>query len=182
MDILKVKGYDVKTPKVGDYEVTDPNAKWDNAGVDFFTPNYNEQFEKDFKHYNPNLEITTDESGIKIIKLKPGQNAIVPAGWYTKLAPSTMLMVANKSGVANKQHLSFAAHIIDESYQGNLLMSVFNYGSADTDIKLGEKLIQCVQVPIITGVNIVDDNTPKEAFFEKASERGDGALGSTGLK
>lgn len=181
LKLLKVVGYDVKTPKVGDYEITDPNAKWDNAGIDFFVPNFNEQFEKDFNNYNPNLSIDEDQNGDKIIRLGAGKNAIIPAGWYTKLEPSTMLMVANKSGVANKQHLSFAAHIIDESYQGNVLMSVFNYGSDWTVIKLGEKLIQCIQIPILVGATVVGDCTSKEDFFVAKSERGDGALGSTGL-
>ena len=182
LKLLKVKGYDVKTPKVGDYEITDPNAKWDNAGIDLFVPKLNEQFEKDFKKYNPYLNIDEDTDGNKIIRLGAGKNAIIPSGWYTKFPESQMLMVANKSGVANKKHLSFAAHIIDSSYQGNLLISVFNYGSDWTVIPLDEKLVQVIQVPVLLGAEIVPEDTDKDVFFVEKSERGEGALGSTGLK
>ena len=179
--LLKVSGYDVKTPKTGDFEVTDPNAVWDNAGIDLYVPKYNEQFAKDFKEYNPNLTIDKDLDGKYFFRIPSGTNAIVPSGWYTKFPESQMLMVANKSGVANKKHLSFAAHIIDSSYQGNLLISIFNYGNDWTKVTLDEKLVQVIQVPVLLGAEIVDENTSKEDFFVKESTRGAGALGSTGL-
>lgn len=180
--LLKVPGYDVKAPMAGKRAVNDPDVNFlENAGIDFFVPNYNEQFEKDFKKYNPEMNIDKDVSGNRIIRIGAGKNVIVPAGWYTKFPENMMFLVCNKSGVANKQHLSFAAHVIDASYQGNLLMSVFNYGSDWTTIKLGEKLVQLVQVPILSGAEIVAEDTSPEDFFVSKSERGAGALGSTGL-
>ena len=171
VEILKVDGYEVKDP-VFDYE--------ENAGADFFVPKYNETFAKDFAKYNPDVQIDSKD-GEYFFRLAPHKNVIVPAGWYTKFGNDMAFIVCNKSGVANKQHLSFSAHIIDASYQGVLLLSVFNYSEDWTIIKCDEKLVQLLQVPILKGLNIVTGKT-KEEFFEKESKRGAGALGSTGLK
>lgn len=169
--IFKVEGYDVKEPAFN-YD--------ENAGADFYIPNYNETFLNDFKKYNSEMSVDKVNEDY-VIRIAPHKNVIVPSGWYTKLEESSMALVCNKSGVANKQHLSFGAHVIDESYQGNLLMSVFNYSNDWVTIKCGEKLVQIVQVPILKGLEIVKTGT-KEEFFGRKTERGEGALGSTGLK
>lgn len=168
--ILKADGYDVKEPSF-DFE--------ENAGIDFYVPNYNETFEKDFKKYNPTKSIDKKSNTDYIIRIAPNENVIIPSGWYTKFNNNMALIACNKSGVSNKQHLSFTAHIIDSSYQGIFLMSVFNYGNDWTTIRLGDKLIQLLQVPILKGVIV--ENMSKDKFFQTKTKRGEGALGSTGL-
>ncbi len=63
--------------------------------------------------------------------------------------------------------------LIDSDYQGELMISVWNRGTADFTIEPFERLAQYVLVPVVqAALEVVDD-------FD-ASRRGDGGFGSSG--
>lgn len=164
--LCKEEGYEVKEPSYGT-ELS--------VGLDFYIPSYNEKFYTDFIKYNKKSCIKKDK-----IVIKPHTGVIIPSGWYCKFDDNLMLAVANKSGVANKSHLSYAAHIIDPDYQGIILLSVYNWGKTTTELKYDNKLVQLIQIPVVKGFKI--SNTDKESFFTHKTKRGKGCLGSTGLE
>ncbi|PIT96496.1 hypothetical protein COT94_00100 [Candidatus Falkowbacteria bacterium CG10_big_fil_rev_8_21_14_0_10_37_14] len=124
-----------------------------SAGIDFFVPN---DFEETL--VQPNGQIRID-SGIR---------AEVPTGYA--------LIAFNKSGVA-LSGLDIGACVIDEDYQGPLNLHLFNPTDQAVLIKPGQKLAQFILIPMFYDeVELVND----DELHVVASERGDGAFGSTG--
>lgn len=124
-----------------------------SAGIDFFVPN-------DFQE-------TVLESN-KHIRIGSGVRADVPPGY--------MLCAFNKSGVA-LAGLSVGACVVDEDYQGEISLHLFNETDGDITIKPGQKLVQFILIPIFYDkIEVVEDS---EMHTEK-TERGCGGFGSTG--
>ena len=87
------------------------------------------------------------------------------------------LIVFNKSGVALKKNLSVGACVVDEDYQGEIHLHVYNFGNESIEISPGEKLVQMILLPVfydsIEEVEVDD-------LFPEVSARGEGGFGSTG--
>ena len=165
--------FDVKYPLRGTPEA---------AGIDFFVPNYNDQFEKDFIDKNPAIryEVNNENAGMKMW-LAPGERVLIPSGIHTWMEPGTALIAANKSGVATKKGLIFGAQVVDSDYAGEVHISVINTSNEDVIIKCGEKLIQFIHTPVLlTKPEEVDEYT-FNALHDK-SVRGEGGFGSTGVE
>ena len=83
-------------------------------------------------------------------------------------------------GLVKQQELSIVilgAKIVDEDYQGEIHIHVVNVGKAKVHIKPGMKIAQFILVPVsYEGLEEVSESE----LFSRSSERGDGALGSTG--
>ena len=160
MKVAKVR--DVKTPERG----TDKSA-----GIDFFVPN-------DF---------------IEKV-LPPQRDMLIPSGIKAQVPEGYMLMAAEKSGVVTSKWaclgagrtpkaeafesiVILGAKIVDEDYQGEIHIHVVNVGKAKVHIKPGMKIAQFILVPVsYEGLEEVSESE----LFSRSSERGDGALGSTG--
>ena len=126
-----------------------------SAGLDFYVPN---DFEK--------------------IDLKPQTSIRILSGIKCKVPEDYALIAFNKSGIALKG-LDVGACVIDEDYQGEISLHVFNYTNNVVTIEPGQKLVQFLLIPVYyADIQIVDDNK----LFSKTSERSDGGFGSTGLK
>lgn len=160
MKFSKIK--DVKSPQRG----TDKAA-----GIDFFVPN-------DFKE----------------TVVKPGADLLIPSGIKMEIPEGYMLMGADKSGVVSSKSaceyigrqpkkdafdsiVILGAKIVDEDYQGEIHIHIVNVGSNPVTIKPGMKIAQFILVPVsyesLEEVSI-------DKLFSRESERGSGALGSTG--
>ena len=155
------------------------------AGIDFFVPNYDKQFETDLVEKNPNLKIEynyeNDNMTALVMVLKPGERALIPSGIKTWMTPGTALIAANKSGVASKKGLIFGAQVVDSDYAGEVHISVINTSNNEVIIKTGEKLIQFIHTPVLlTPLEEVDEYT-FNALHDK-SQRGEGGFGSTGVQ
>lgn len=171
MELKYTKIRDVKSPERGTSEA---------AGIDFFVPNYNEKFEKDFKEKNPEIDYGVFVDVMEIT-LYPGQRVLIPSGIKTWMTPGTALIAANKSGVATKKGLIFGAQVVDSDYAGEVHISVINTGTYEVIIKTGEKLIQFIHTPVLlTQPEEVDEFMFNE--FHDKSQRGEGGFGSTGVK
>jgi dUTP pyrophosphatase len=129
-----------------------------SAGIDLFIPN-------DFENRT----------------LNPGDSILIPAGLKANVPDNYAFIAFNKSGVSTKKHLSVGACVIDEDYQGEIHIHLFNFGNDSVTINPGDKIIQCVLVPVLyEDVEIVE--TEEQLWEGKITERGEGGFGSTGTK
>lgn len=143
------------------------------AGIDFFVPNFGDN--KDFI-------------------VEPGTDILIPSGIKMEIPEGYMLMAADKSGVVTSKWaclgagrepkpnafesiVILGAKIIDEDYQGEIYIHIINAGRAKVHIKPGMKIAQFILVPV--SYEGLEEVTEAE-LFSRSSERGEGALGSTG--
>lgn len=187
-----IKTRDVKSPI--------RNAE-ENAGIDFYIPENNDDFIHDLAVKNPDvalvknvalepvtemLKITdanrsfVDEATGKIY-VAPRKDILIPSGIKSKFPNSLALVANNKSGIATKKKLVFGASVIDASYQGEWHLHLINTSDNYQEISCGTKVIQFIPHLISTDELEVLDLSPEEFYTEKTS-RGDGGFGSTGLK
>lgn len=129
-----------------------------SAGIDLFIPN-------DFEYQT----------------LNPGDSILIPAGLKANVPDNYAFIAFNKSGVSTKKHLAVGACVIDEDYQGEIHIHLYNFGKDPVTINPGDKIIQCVLVPVLyENVEIVE--TEEQLWEGKITERGEGGFGSTGTK
>lgn len=179
INLLKAKGFDVNDPK-WDFE--------ENAGIDFYTPMPTADFESAFHKDGMNRGINVEkEDNEYVIKIKPFGQVLIPSGFYSKFPKNIAFTNVEKSGVCTKQFLCPGARLVDTSYQGMIFINVVNWSDKETKIICGKKIAQFVPFLISTdGCELFVEGKDagqisKEDFFVKASKRGEGSRGSTGL-
>ena len=110
------------------------------------------------------------------IELKPGQTELVPSGMAIHLDdPGLAAIVLPRSGLGHKHGIVLGnlVGLIDSDYQGQVLVSIWNRGSAPFTLNPMERIAQLVIVPVLqVGFNLVEEFTK--------SARGAGGFGSTG--
>jgi dUTP pyrophosphatase len=110
------------------------------------------------------------------LELAPGQTVLVPTGISIHIAdPGLAGMILPRSGLGHKHGIVLGnlVGLIDADYQGPLMVSCWNRGSAAFTIQPLDRLAQLVIVPVVQAQFRV------VAEFG-ASERGEGGFGSTG--
>jgi dUTP pyrophosphatase len=108
--------------------------------------------------------------------LQPGQTALVPTGLSVHIAdPGLAALLLPRSGLGHKHGIVLGnlVGLVDSDYQGPLMVSCWNRGSAPFTIEPMERIAQMVIVPVV------------QAKFRRvdafdASKRGSGGFGSTG--
>jgi|TARA_R100000664_G_C2753522_1_gene140952 dUTP pyrophosphatase len=115
----------------------------------------------------------------KSITIRPGQNAILPTGLKFGLPHGYMLQVMNRSSLAAKRNLIVGAHCIDAGYDGEVFIDLHNIGLIESVIKPGDKIAQLTLVPVVHA-RVIETSDDLYADSIAITERGDGALGSTG--
>tara|TARA_Y100001973_G_scaffold96095_1_gene150400 strand:+ start:818 stop:1273 length:456 start_codon:yes stop_codon:yes gene_type:complete len=140
---------------------TRPSAKepvrahrWD-AGMDFFFAPENEK---------PAL-------------IESGQSAVLQTGMKVEVPRGYMLQIMNKSGVASKRSLLAGACVVDHGYTGEIFINLHNVGQEVQIIEPGTKLAQGVFIQVH---NFELELVKEDNIYGTITERGDGALGSTG--
>ena len=108
--------------------------------------------------------------------LAAGETVLIPTGLAIHLSdPRYAAMILPRSGLGHKHGIVLGnlVGLIDSDYQGQLMVSVWNRGSAPYTIQVLERIAQLVIVPVMQAqFRMVDDFA--------ASERGEGGFGSTG--
>jgi len=114
------------------------------------------------------------------VTLAPNQSLIVPTGLKFGIPHGYMLQVMNRSSVAAKRGLVVGAHVIDSGYDGEVFINLHNVSSENQKIQNGMKIAQLVMIPVVPfrPNEIRDDQLYLQPIT--ISDRGDGALGSTG--
>ncbi len=110
------------------------------------------------------------------IVLQPGQTELIPTGISIHVAdPGLAAIILPRSGLGHKHGIVLGnlVGLIDSDYQGPLMVSCWNRGSAAFELKPMERLAQLVLVPVVQAsfVEVKD-------FHE--SQRGSGGFGSSG--
>ena len=108
--------------------------------------------------------------------LQPGQATLVATGLAIHIAdPGLCAMLLPRSGLGHKHGIVLGnlVGLIDSDYQGPLMVSCWNRGSAPFTIDPMERIAQLVIVPVV------------QAAFRRVhefgdSDRGSGGFGSTG--
>lgn len=143
-----------------------------SAGIDFFIPN-------DFKE-------TT---------LLPHTDILIPSGICVSLPKDTMLMGAEKSGIASSKSakescgmktkvtahntsLIVGAKIVDEDYPGEVHLHIVNVGNRVAHLTPGMKITQFIIVPVL--YSAVEEVFEKEDLSIAKTDR-IGGFGSTGV-
>ena len=110
------------------------------------------------------------------LTLNPGETKLIKTGLAIHLAdPGYAALILPRSGLGHKHGIVLGnlVGLIDSDYQGELMVSTWNRGTAPFTIEPMERIAQLVIVPVVQmQMNIVDD-------FE-ASDRGAGGFGFTG--
>lgn len=101
----------------------------------------------------------------------------IPSGIRVDVPKGYAFVAHNKSGVALKKKLSVGACVVDEDYQGEIHLHLFNVGEEPVKLEEGEKIVQFLLLPVkYPTVTVVPD---KELFYS-TTKRGAGGFGSTG--
>lgn len=137
----------------------------------------------DFGAHNPVRAHDTD-AGLDIKAFLPketGDMKIVPAhgsaifhtGVHVQLPKGTAGVLVSKSGL-NVKHDITSTGLIDEGYDGEIIVKLYNHGNDDFYVFDGDKISQLVVVPVLyESVEIVDS-------FDSQYERGSNGFGSSG--
>lgn len=177
--------------------VKDPvRAGGNEAGIDFFIPedltvknlvDANNKLSHNDEYFNTSLFEYFDfkmnnihELIINKLIIKPHGRILIPSGLHVKLPYGYGLIAANKSGVAHKRGLIFGSEVVDESYQGEVHISLINTNNHEVSLYVGDKIIQF----ILTAVSY---EMPKQIetlveLYPEKTERGTGGFGSTDEK
>ena len=112
------------------------------------------------------------------LALEPGRAELIPTGLSIYVAdPGLAAVILPRSGLGHKHGLVLGnlVGLIDSDYQGPLMVSCWNRGSATYTVQPGERIAQLVVVPVVqVQLEVV------EAFT--GSERGAGGFGHTGQR
>ena len=125
------------------------------AGIDFYMPN--------------------DSDPLTIVI---GDSVKIPLGVHVRVPQGFALVFFNKSGVATKKGLKVGAQVIDETYQGEVIVNLFkdsDVGGKVLTLNPGDKLIQGLIVPV--NYSIPQERTLDTLYTEK-TQRGDQGFGS----
>ena len=109
------------------------------------------------------------------VVLKPGQRALVPAGFHMALPPGYEAQVRPRSGLAIKHGITVvnAPGTIDADYRGEVKVILANIGDEPFTINRGDRIAQMVIQPVLQADLQQVAELPE-------SERGHGGFGHTG--
>jgi len=112
--------------------------------------------------------------------LQPGESGIFSTGLRFGVPHGYMLEVKNRSGNAAKRHLLVGACVVDSGYDGEVFINLHNVGTKPQFIEAGMKIAQVVLIPVIHFKAMENRDGNLYDYPMTISNRGDGALGSTG--
>ena len=127
------------------------------------------------------LRWTPTEEAETVFSIAPGESALVPTGCKFAIPHGYMMEIKNKSGVAHKKQLLVGACVVDSGYDGEVFVNLHNIGGEVQHMSPGDKVAQAVIVPVVHA-RFLASETPEiyEWYPITISDRGTGALGSTG--
>jgi dUTP pyrophosphatase len=161
-------------------------ANTNDAGSDWFIPEYDEKFLKDLLEANALNDLNIDivkENGKELVSITipPQEQVKIPAGikvWI--MNKNTYLQATNKSGVATKLRLIVGADTIDADYQGEVHINLINTSNIPVIIESGQKIVQFIHKEYIR--TDWEEVSNEEYDNIGTSDRGAGGFGSTGDK
>lgn len=128
--------------------------------------------------FMPTREHETD-AGLDIRAVKDGivrarQSATFHTGVHVELGHEIMGDIRPKSGLMfNRDILTFGT--VDEGYDGEIMIHMFNLGEDDFNVRRGDKIAQLVTTRVVY-------DEPEESDTIQGGERGSAGFGSTGSR
>lgn len=116
------------------------------------------------------------------IEIPSNENRMLETGFSFAVPHGYMLQVCNRSSMAAKKELVVGAHIVDAGYSGEVFIDLHNIGRWPCTVEPGDKIAQLVLVPVVH-FRLAEIESEDLYWDEEPiviSNRGDGALGSTG--
>ncbi len=114
------------------------------------------------------------------VDLDPGDSVVLPTGLKVEVPHGYMLEVKNRSGMAAKKSLVVGACVVDSGYNGEIFVNLHNIGNTKKTVEVGDKIAQLVLIPVVQWRCFPVDENRLYNDPLTISNRGDGALGSTG--
>jgi dUTP pyrophosphatase len=108
--------------------------------------------------------------------LQPGQTELIPTGLSIHIGdPALAAVILPRSGLGHKHGIVLGnlVGLIDSDYQGPLMVSCWNRGSAEFTVQPMERIAQLVIVPVVQAAFRVVTEFG-------ASDRGESGFGSSG--
>lgn len=100
-------------------------------------------------------------------------SAIFHTGVHVELPEGTCGLLVSKSGL-NTKHEILSTGLVDESYQGEIVVKLYNHSITPYWVEKGDKISQLVVLPCYyESLQLVAD-------FGAETERGENGFGSTG--
>jgi len=122
-----------------------------------------------------------DDAAVNAVNIPVGGSVILATGLRFGVPHGYMLQAMNRSGIAAKRSLVVGAHVIDSGYDGEVFINLHNIGTETQVVKTGTKIAQLVMIPVVPFRALETHNDDLYNWYPiSISERGDGALGSTG--
>lgn len=107
-------------------------------------------------------------------KIPAGGRALVSTGLSIAVPTDCYARVAPRSGLAVKNGIQTGAGVVDSDYRGEVRVLLFNQGSSDFVVNIGDRIAQLVLERVYTPAVQQTDNLEE-------SVRGAGGFGSTGV-
>ena len=109
----------------------------------------------------------------------PQRSVNIPSGVHALIPPGFALIMHDKSGIALNKGFAVGAKVIDEDYQGEIHLHVFNVCGAKQTLQPGMKLVQGLLIPV--GYHSITEATSLKELYKNKTDRGIGGFGSTGI-
>lgn len=102
-----------------------------------------------------------------------GGSAIIRTGVHVELPEGCAGLLVSKSGLNTKFDIT-STGLVDEQYQGEIVVKLYNHGKTGYQVHAGDKVTQLVVIQVrYEPVEIVEE-------FDSESERGNSGFGSSG--
>ena len=101
------------------------------------------------------MHIALDKAALK--PTRANGSLTIRTGVHVELPPSTAGLLVAKSGLCVHHDIT-STGLIDEGYDGEIVVKLFNHGDEDYHIRRGDKITQLVVMPVLyEPVEVVDE-------------------------
>ena len=126
------------------------------------------------------LRFNPQEHTLVPIQIQPGESLVLGTGLKFGVPHGYMIQIMNRSGNAAKKQLMVGACVVDSGYNGEVFVNLHNIGNTPKTIDMGDKIAQLVLIPVVQWRSFPVAEEMLYVDPLTISDRGDGALGSTG--
>jgi len=127
------------------------------------------------------LRWSPEDASVTALRIEAGESILVPTGCRFAIPHGYMMEIKNRSSMAAKRQLIVGACVVDSGYDGEVFVNLHNIGHTCQIIDPGDKVAQAVIVPVVQARFVASDSPDIYEWYPiTISNRGDGALGSTG--
>ena len=115
------------------------------------------------------LDIKSPRNGL----LRAHDSLVIRTGVHVELPLETAGLLVSKSGLMTNHDIT-STGLIDEGYDGEIVVKLFNHGDEDYQIRAGDKISQLVVIPVLYPEVVIVPH------LVNGEPRGSSGFGSTG--